>query len=87
MLRVLNGIWWYGGNRKLEFKLDKFCLISLKQLKKDFPKKQGFIIELLIKNQKITLKKEAGAFNYFIKTPKKYKRLKTKNLKKLIERK
>ena len=81
---MVKGKWWNGGYIKNPFELNKFFIEKYQDIKTVFKKNQGFIITL---NNKITIKKEAGAYNFFIKTNKRgFKKLKAKNIKKLIEK-
>jgi len=80
MFEIKKGTFWYGGNRKLEFDLTKGAISSYLMLKKVFPKHQGFIIT----TQKAIIKKEAGAFNYFIKNTNSWYRLKIADFKKMF---
>ena len=83
-MQMIKGYWWFGGNRKLEFDLTKGGLFELEDLKILIKKNEGAILEFI--DLGVLIKKEAGSWNYFIKTQKKgWKRLKTKNLRKLIK--
>jgi len=82
-MQIINGFWWFGGNRNLEFELTKFGLEKLEDLKLIFKKNQGAILNFI--DLGVLVKKEAGSYNFFIKTQKKgWKRLKTNNLRKII---
>lgn len=79
----VQGNWWKGGN-KIRFDFNTFNVFDYKNLKGVLNKNEGALLTL---NNTITLKKEAGAWNFFIKTSKKgFKRLKANNIKKVIER-
>lgn len=82
---MIRGQWWKGGNRKLEFDLTKSGIFSLEDLKKILKKNEGAIVEFI--NLGVFIKKEAGSWNFFIKTRKKgWKRLKNNNLRKIINK-
>ena len=79
----ITGYWWFGGSN-IKFNFNRFYAESYEDIKKIFKRKEGGVIKL---NDKIELKKEAGSWNFFIKTRKnKYKRLKALNLKKIFKR-
>ena len=65
MTTIISGKFWYGGDRKNEFDLDRVVLNSYKDLKLILNKNQGAIFKT--SNQYI-IKKEAGAWNFYIKT-------------------
>lgn len=79
----INGFWWYGGHNNIKFNFNKFYIENYEDIKKIFKKKESGIITL---NDKIEIKKEAGSWNFFIKTRKKYKRLKANNIKKILKK-
>ena len=81
MVKV-TGIWWKGRG-KVRFNLNKVYIEKFEDLKLIIKKKEGAILML---NDYVTLKKEAGAWNYFIKTKKGFKRLRAKNIRKMLER-
>ena len=83
-MQTIKGYWWFGGNRTLEFELTRFSIEKLEDLKLLLKRNQGAILEFI--NLGVLIKKEAGSWNFFIKTQKKgWKRLKTNNLRKLIK--
>ncbi len=83
-MQMIKGKWWIGGNRNLEFTLTKCGIFTFEDLKQIFKKNEGAILELI--NLGVFIKKEAGSWNFFIKTKKGWKRLKTCNLRKIIKK-